>query len=94
MKNTAEEAISQLLGNKKLNLVRGNSNEFQIGRISFGIPALDTLTGGGIPRKRLTILYGPTNVGKSYLASQIVSRAQQAGGIAAWIDTELSWDGD
>ena len=94
MKNTAEEAISQLLGNKKLNLVRGNSNEFQIGRISFGIPALDTLTGGGIPRKRLTILYGPTNVGKSYLASQIVARAQQAGGIAAWIDTELSWDGD
>ena len=94
MKNTAEEAISQLLGNKKLNLVRGNSNEFQIGRISFGIPALDSLTGGGIPRKRLTILYGPTNVGKSYLASQIVSRAQQEGGIAAWIDTELSWDGD
>ena len=94
MKNTAEEAISQLLGNKKLNLVRGNSNEFQIGRISFGIPALDSLTGGGIPRKRLTILYGPTNVGKSYLASQIVARAQQAGGIAAWIDTELSWDGD
>jgi len=94
MKNTAEEAISQLLGNKKLNLVRGNSNEFQIGRISFGIPALDSLTGGGIPRKRLTILYGPTNVGKSYLASQIVARAQQEGGIAAWIDTELSWDGD
>ena len=94
MKNTAEEAISQLLGNKKLNLVRGNSNEFQIGRSLFGIPALDTLTGGGIPRKRLTILYGPTNVGKSYLASQIVARAQQAGGIAAWIDTELSWDGD
>jgi len=94
MKNTAEEAISQLLGNKKLNLVRGNSNEFKIGRISFGIPALDTLTGGGIPRKRLTILYGPTNVGKSYLASQIVARAQQAGGTAAWIDTELSWDGD
>ena len=94
MKNTAEEAISQLLGNKKLNLVRGNSNDFKIGRISFGIPALDTLTGGGIPRKRLTILYGPTNVGKSYLASQIVARAQQAGGTAAWIDTELSWDGD
>jgi len=94
MKNTAEEAISQLLGNKKLNLLRGNSDDFHFGRISFGIPSLDTLTGGGIPRKRLTILYGPTNVGKSYLASQIVARAQEAGGIAAWIDTELSWDGD
>ena len=93
MKNTAEEAISQLLSDKKLNLLRGNSDDFQFGRISFGIPSLDTLTGGGIPKKRLTILYGPTNVGKSYLASQIVARTQEAGGIAAWIDTELSWDG-
>jgi recombination protein RecA len=93
MKNTAEEAVSQLLENKNLHLLRGNSDDFQFGRISFGIPSLDVLTGGGIPRKRLTILYGPTNVGKSYLASQIVARAQDAGGIAAWIDTELSWDG-
>jgi len=93
MKNTAEEAVSQLLENKNLHLLRGNSDDFHFGRISFGIPSLDVLTGGGIPRKRLTILYGPTNVGKSYLASQIVARAQQEGGIAAWIDTELSWDG-
>ena len=77
MKNNAEDAINQLLGDKKLNLMRGNSTDFGFGRISFGIPALDKLTGGGIPKKRLTILYGPTNVGKSYLASQIVARTQQ-----------------
>ena len=94
MKNTAEEAVAQLLGNKSLNLMRGNSDDFQFGRIAFGIPSLDALTGGGIPKKRLTILYGPTNVGKSYLASQIVAKAQEAGGITAWIDTELSWDGE
>jgi len=94
VKNTAEEAVVQLLGNKNLKLLRGNSDSFRFGRIPFGIPSLDVLTGGGIPRKRLTILYGPTNVGKSYLASQIVARAQEAGGIAAWIDTELSWDGE
>ena len=94
MKNNADDAINQLLGDKKLNLMRGNSTDFGFGRISFGIPALDKLTGGGIPKKRLTILYGPTNVGKSYLASQIVARTQQEGGIAAWIDTELSWDGE
>ena len=89
MKPTADEVISQLLGYKKLNLQRGNYT-----RIPFGIPALDTLTGGGIPKKRMTIMYGPTNVGKSYLASQIVARAQEAGGTAAWIDTELSWDSE
>ena len=92
MKQTAEEAIEQLLKSKSLNALRGDSADFSFGRIAFGIPALDTLTGGGIPKKRMTLMYGPTNVGKSYLASQVVANVQAEGGIAAWIDTELSWD--
>ena len=94
MKNTADEVISQLLGDKKLNLQKGNSDTFNYTRIPFGIPALDKLTGGGIPKKRMTIMYGPTNVGKSYLASQVVANVQREGGTAAWIDTELSWDSE
>ena len=94
MKQTAEDAIKQLLKNKDLNLQLGNSNSFDYGRIPFNIPALDKLTGGGIPKKRFTLIYGPTNVGKSYLASQVVVNAQKEGGLAAWIDTELSWDSD
>ena len=94
MKNTADEVIAQLLGNKKLNLQKGNSDTFNYTRIPFGIPALDKLTGGGIPKKRMTIMYGPTNVGKSYLASQVVANVQREGGTAAWIDTELSWDSE
>ena len=92
MKQTAEEAIQKLLKDKDLNLQLGNSDAFDYGRIPFNIPALDKLTGGGIPKKRFTLIYGPTNVGKSYLASQIVVNAQKQGGVAAWIDTELSWD--
>jgi len=94
MKNTADEVIAQLLGDKKLNLQKGNSDTFNYTRIPFGIPALDKLTGGGIPKKRMTIMYGPTNVGKSYLASQVVANVQRDGGTAAWIDTELSWDSE
>ena len=92
MKKTNEEAVEQLLKSKNLNLIRGNSDEFSFGRIAFNIPSLDNLTGGGIPKKRMTIMYGPTNVGKSYLASQVVANAQKEGGITAWIDTALSWD--
>ena len=88
------DIVQNLLKDDKLGLVRGNSSNFSFTRIPFGIPALDKLTGGGIPKKRMTMLYGPTNVGKSYLASQVVARAQEAGGVAAWIDTELSWDID
>ena len=82
------------MGNKNLKLQRGDSSSFDYSRIPFGIPALDKLTGGGIAKKRMTILYGPTNVGKSYLASQIVAQAQRSGGVGAWIDTELSWDSE
>ena len=94
MKNSAEEVINQLLGDKDLGLRRGNSPEFEYGRIPFGIPALDRLTGGGIPKKRMTILYGANNVGKSYLASQVCKNIQLEGGTAGWIDTELSWDNE
>lgn len=94
MKDNAEQVIQQLLANKNLNLFRGNNTAFDYDRIPFGIPALDTLTGGGIPKKRMTLLYGPTNVGKSYLASQICANAQKQGGTAGWVDTELSWDSD
>lgn len=92
MKTTAEDAIEQLLSKKDLQLFRGNSDSFAFDRIPFGIPALDKLTGGGIPKKRMTLLYGSPNVGKSYLASQIAANAQKYGGTAGWVDTELSWD--
>ena len=70
----------------------GSSDDFQYERISFGIPALDKLLGGGIPKKRLTLLTGQSNAGKSYLASQAVVNVQKAGGTAVWLDSEMSWD--
>ena len=94
MKDSAEKAIQELIKDKNLKLQIGNSDTFEYGRIPFNIPSLDQLTGGGIPKKRFTLIYGPTNLGKSYLPSQIVVNAQKLGGIAAWIDTELSWDVD
>jgi recombination protein RecA len=92
MESNRKKVIDQLLGNKKLNIVKGNDESFEYNRIEFGIPNLDKLTGGGIPKKRMTLIYGPTNVGKSYLASQICANVQREGGLAAWVDTELSWD--
>jgi recombination protein RecA len=92
MEKDPEKIIDELLKNKKLNLFRGDDKEFDYSKIPFDIPALDRLTAGGIAKKRLTLKYGPTNVGKSYLASQICANVLNAGGKAAWIDTELSWD--
>ena len=89
-----DDIVQKLLNDDKLSLSRGSSPEFGYTRIPFGIPSLDKLTGGGIPKKRMTLMYGPTNVGKSYLASQVLANAQKMGGGGAWIDTELSWDAE
>ena len=94
MIDSSLDIVQKLLDNDKLSLSRGSSEEFSYTRIPFGIPALDKLTGGGIPKKRMKLMYGPTNVGKSYLASQVLANAQKMGGVGAWIDTELSWDAE
>lgn len=86
-KQTIEEMLAETDG-----LMLGSDESLLYTRIPFHIPDLDKLTGGGIPRKRLSLFTGPTNAGKSFLASQVVVGAQKEGGSAAWIDLELSWD--
>jgi len=78
--------------NPKIDLKIGDDDVFNYERISFGVPKLDKLVGGGIPKKRFSMLYGATNVGKSFLASQLVANVLKDGGTAVWIDTEQSFD--
>jgi len=73
-------------------LTLASDNEFKFERIPFGIPQLDKLTGGGIPKKRFTLLTGQPSGGKSYLAMKAVESVQKEGGTAVWIDTEMSLD--
>jgi len=61
--------------------------------ISTGSPALDAALGvGGIPRGRLTEVYGSDGAGKTTLALSVIAQAQQAGGTACFIDTEHALD--
>ncbi|RUM89057.1 MAG: recombinase RecA [Thermovibrio sp.] len=61
--------------------------------ISTGSIAIDHITGiGGIPRGRITEIYGPESSGKTTLTLHIISNAQKAGGIAAFIDAEHALD--
>ena len=57
--------------------------------ISTGSLALDLALGiGGIPRGRVTEIYGPESSGKSTLAQHILAQAQANGGTVAYIDVE------
>jgi recombination protein RecA len=61
--------------------------------ISTGSIDLDLATGvGGIPRGRLTEVYGPDGAGKTTLALSVIAQAQQSGGTACFIDAEHALD--
>jgi recombination protein RecA len=61
--------------------------------ISTGALTLDVALGvGGVPRGRITEIYGPESSGKTTLALSVVAHAQKAGGVAAYIDAEHAID--
>jgi recombination protein RecA len=63
------------------------------GIISTGAISLDIALGlGGIPRGRITEIFGPESSGKTTLALHIIAEAQKTGGIAAYIDVEHALD--
>jgi len=65
----------------------------KIAGIPTGSLSLDIALGGrGIPRGRVTELYGPESSGKTTLALHVIANAQRAGGVAAFIDAEHALD--
>jgi recombination protein RecA len=65
------------------------SANLQVEAIPTGSLALDLALGiGGIPRGRVTEIFGPESAGKSTLAQHIIAEAQKLGGMAAYIDVE------
>src|SRR5277367_2711855 len=63
--------------------------------ISTGAINLDAAIGvGGIPKGRVTEVYGPESSGKTTLCLHVVANAQRAGGVAAFIDAEHALDMD
>jgi recombination protein RecA len=71
----------------------GDSAVTDIDVISSGSISLDVALGiGGIPRGRVTEIYGPESSGKTTLAVHAIAEAQKAGGIAAFIDAEHAFD--
>ncbi|OLD95438.1 MAG: recombinase RecA [Candidatus Rokubacteria bacterium 13_1_20CM_4_68_9] len=65
----------------------------EIAVIPTGALSLDAALGiGGLPRGRVSEIYGPESSGKTTLALHVVAEAQRLGGIAAFIDAEHALD--
>ena len=71
----------------------GDRENLDIPSISTGSLGLDIALGiGGIPKGRVTEIYGPESSGKTTLTLHAIAECQKAGGIAAFIDAEHAFD--
>ncbi len=73
----------------------GEAERMKVAAIPTGSLSLDLALGiGGVPRGRITEIYGPESSGKTTICQHIIAEAQKIGGIAAFIDVEHALDPD
>jgi len=91
-----ESAILQIekqFGKGSIMRLGDESAKMKVPAISTGSLELDIALGiGGIPRGRITEIYGPESSGKTTLTLHVVAEAQKLGGIAAFVDAEHALD--
>ena len=93
-----EIAVGQInshFGNGSIMKLGESKHITPVGGISTGSLSLDMATGiNGIPKGRVTEVYGAESSGKSTLAYHVMAECQKTGGTAAYIDTEHALDPD
>src|SRR5512136_1418375 len=71
----------------------GESERLRVDAIPTGSLSLDLALGiGGVPRGRVTEIYGPEASGKTTICQHVIAEAQKMGGVAAFIDVEHALD--
>lgn len=95
-KKAVEAAISQIekqFGKGAIMRLGEQEKKIEVSVIPSGSLSLDIATGiGGIPRGRITEIFGAEASGKTTLALHTVAEAQKLGGVAAYIDAEHALD--
>ena len=91
---TAIDQIRQKYGDSAI-MKFGEAKAMQVPAVSTGSVSLDIALGvGGLPRGRITEIFGPEASGKTTLAQHVIAEVQKEGGIAAFIDAEHALDSD
>jgi recombination protein RecA len=93
--NVAISLVERQHGKGAIMRMGSEGARVKVEAIPTGSLALDAVTGiGGIPRGRVTEIYGPESSGKTTLTLHIIANAQKTGGVAAFIDAEHALDID
>ncbi|GGN46315.1 recombinase RecA [Deinococcus daejeonensis] len=89
---TAMSQIEKAFGKGSI-MKLGAESKLDVQAVSTGSLSLDLALGvGGVPKGRITEIYGPESGGKTTLALSIVAQSQKAGGTCAFIDAEHALD--
>jgi recombination protein RecA len=85
--------IEKQFGRGSIMRLGDSGAKMQVETIPTGSIALDLALGvGGVPRGRITEIYGPESSGKTTLCYHVAANAQRAGGVVAFIDAEHALD--
>jgi recombination protein RecA len=91
--NLAISQIEKQLGKGSIMRMGSESPRERVQAISTGAINLDAAIGiGGVPRGRITEIYGPESSGKTTLTLHLAANVQRAGGVAAYVDAEHALD--
>lgn len=91
--NAALKNIEKAFGKGSIMRLGDDSAKLDVDVISTSSIGIDMALGiGGVPRGRITEIYGPESSGKTTIALHIVAQAQKNGGNAAFIDAEHALD--
>ena len=91
--NVAIGQIEKAYGKGSIMRMGVNAPAIRVSAIPTGAVNLDAAIGiGGVPRGRITEIYGPESSGKTTLCLHVIANAQRAGGVAAFVDAEHALD--
>jgi recombination protein RecA len=91
--NLAISQIEKQLGKGSIMRMGSETPRVKVAAIPTGAINLDAAIGiGGVPRGRITEIYGPESSGKTTLCLHLVANVQKAGGVAAYVDAEHALD--
>ena len=93
MQQTAKEImkeINEIMGSNVVTL--GNDKRLVVKYIPTGVMPIDHLLGGGIPRGRVTEIFGAYSTLKSYITLSTIAQAQKEGIACALVDTEHAFE--
>jgi recombination protein RecA len=91
--STALTQIERSYGKGAIMRMGAEGAKVQIEAIPTGAVNLDAAIGiGGVPRGRISEIYGPESSGKTTICLHVIANAQKLGGIAAFIDAEHALD--